>query len=247
MTALVTVETVILALLTVLVAGLLRAYGSVLARLHRLDGGADRDSGPSGAKQFTVLPAPVVASPTAAPVTFGPAHDVSGSTLGGELVHARVAGVEHDTVLLFLSSGCASCAVFWQELARPVPLPARTRLLVVVQDPDEESPAALAELAPAGVDVLQSSQAWRDYEVPGSPHAVLVDGASGRVRGEGTGQSLGQVAALLARATGDASYLAGPAAPKSPRDVRDEAEVDRALLAAGIVPGDPRLYGGQAP
>ena len=37
--ALVLVETVLLAVLTVLVAGLLRAHGTVLRRLHQLDGG----------------------------------------------------------------------------------------------------------------------------------------------------------------------------------------------------------------
>ena len=40
MTALLIVETVILAVLCVLVAGLLRGYASVLRRLHQLDGGA---------------------------------------------------------------------------------------------------------------------------------------------------------------------------------------------------------------
>jgi hypothetical protein len=243
MTVLVIVETVILALLTVLVAGLLRAYAGVLARLHRLDGGVDRQSGP---RPFTLVPvAPSIPpTPPAADTGFGPAHDIEGETLSGELVHARVVGVEHDTVLLFLSSGCTSCAAFWDELHAPVPLPPHARLLVVAQSASDESVALLAAVAPKGVDVVLSSQAWRDYEVPGAPHVVLVHGPNGRIRGEGTGQSLRQVAELLARATGDASFVApvGPL-PKSARDQRDEAEVDRALLTAGILPGDPRLYG----
>jgi hypothetical protein len=81
--------------------------------------------------------------------------------------------------------------------------------------------------------------------VPGSPHAVFVDGRTGRVRGEGTGQSLRQVAQLLARATGDAGFVTGPSGAKSARDADQEAAVDRALLGAGILPGDPRLYGDQ--
>lgn len=238
MTILVLVETVLLAVLTVLVAGLLRAYGTVLRRLHELDSG-----GTSGPRQFDVLPTPTARQPTEA--EFGPAHDFTGETLSGEIVSARVVGADHDTLLLFLSSGCATCETFWTELARPgaIHLPAGTRLLVVPQSAADESPDDLAAVAPDGVDVVLSSDAWRDYGVPGSPHAVFVDGRSGRIRGEGTGQSLRQVAELLARATGDAGFVTGGSAPKSARDRRQEMSVDRELLAAGILPGDPRLYG----
>ena len=232
MTVLVLIETVLLAVLTVLVAGLLRAYGTVLRRLHELDGG-------NAPGQFAVPPAS-----TSSPAEFGPAHDIAGETLSGELVTTRVAGVEHDTLLLFLSSGCATCETFWAELATPyaIRLPAATRLLVVPQDAAEESPRDLAALAPDGVDVVLSSAAWHDYAVPGSPHAVYVDGRSGRIRGEGTGQSLGQVAELLAQATGEVGFVAAAGGPKSPRDQRQEATVDRELLSAGILPGDVRLY-----
>ena len=233
MTVLVLVETVVLVALTVLVAGLLRAYGTVLRRLHELDGGGHR-------RQFDLRPAA-----TQPPAEFGPAYDVAGVTPTGEIVSARVVDVEHDTVLLFLSSGCESCATFWTELASPgaIRLPGATRLLVVAQSPTEESPRDLAELAPDGVDVVLSSDAWRDYEVPGSPHVVYVDGRSGRVRGEGTGQSLQQVTELLARSTGDAGFVTGEPLPKSARDRQQESVVDRELLAAGILPGDARLYG----
>jgi hypothetical protein len=239
MTILVLVETVLLAVLTVLVAGLLRAYGAVLRRLHELGAGTSA----SGPRQFDVLPEPTVRRPSEP--EFGPAHDITGETLDGEIVSARVVGVEHDTLLLFLSSGCATCAAFWSELGTPgaIHLPSGARLLVVPQSAVDESPDDLAALAPDGVDVVLSSDAWRDYEVPGSPHVVFVDGRSGRIRGEGTGQSLQQVAELLARATGDAGFLTGGAAPKSTRDRMQEMSVDRELLAAGILPGDPRLYG----
>lgn len=240
MTVLVLVETVLLAVLTVLVAGLLRAYGTVLRRLHELDAGSS-----SGPRQFDVQPAPMVRQP--ADPGFGPAHDVTGETLAGEIVRTRVVDVEHDTLLLFLSSGCATCETFWAELGTPggLRLPPGTRLLVVPQGAADESPDDLAAVAPDGVDVVLSSDAWRDYGVPGSPHVVFVDGPSGRIRGEGTGQSLRQVAELLARATGDAGFLTGRSAPKSARDEQQELSVDRELLAAGILPGDPRLYGSE--
>lgn len=233
MTILALVETVLLAVLTVLVAGLLRAYGTVLRRLHELDGGGTQG-------QFAVRPA----EPEPA-AEFGPAHDIAGETLTGELVSARVAGVEHDTLLLFLSSGCPTCRTFWAELgtAGAVRLPPNTRLLVVPQSATEESPRELAALAPDGVDVVLSSAAWHDYAVPGAPHAVYVDGGTGRIRGEGTGQSLRQVAELLAQATGEAGFAVAAAGPKSARDRRQEAAIDRELLGAGILPGDPRLYG----
>jgi hypothetical protein len=238
MTILVLVETVLLAVLTVLVAGLLRAYGTVLRRLHEIDPGRS-----SGSAEFEMLPTPTVRQP--AEPEFGPAHDVTGETLDGEIVSTRVVGVEHDTLLLFLSSGCGTCETFWAELAAgdAIHLPTGTRLLVVPQSAADESPDDLAALAPDGVDVVLSSDAWRDYGVPGSPHVVFVDGGTGRIRGEGTGQSLHQVAELLARATGDAGFLTGGSAPKSGRDRQQERSVDRELLAAGILPGDPRLYG----
>lgn len=237
MIVLVLVETVLLAVLTVLVAGLLRAHGTVLRRLHQLDGGPGGSGEPP---VFSIQPpaqSPRRAEPDPA------AHDVSGETPEGEIVTVRVVDVDHDTLLLFLSSGCETCRAFWQELAGPVPLPRGTRLLVVAQGADAESPAELARLAAPEVDVVLSSDAWRDYEVPGSPHAVFVDGRAGRVRGEGTGQSLQQVARLLAQSTGDAAFVATPSSTKPARDAEQEASVDRALLAAGILPGDPRLYG----
>ena len=262
MTTLVLVETVLLVVLTVLVAGLLRAYGTVLQRLHQLDAGGSATQ--PAARQFDLLPLarpmPAFGAPAPDPLPvevpaptadFAEAHDIAGETLDGQLVSARVSGVEHDTLLLFLSSGCSSCEVFWSELGQPVPLPAGTRLLVVPQGPREESRADLVAMAPAGLDVVLSSEAWRDYEVPGSPHVVFVDGRTGRIRGEGTGQSLRQVSELLARSTGDAGFVGAASGDtrgldgvhKSTRDAEQEAVVDRELLAAGIVPGDPRLYG----
>jgi hypothetical protein len=233
MTVLVLLETVLLVVLTVLVAGLLRAYATVLKRLHRLDGG-------ELGTQFRLEPA---ATSVQARDDWTSGHDLAGESVQGELLTSRVIGVEHDTVLLFLSSGCASCAAFWDELARPVQLPADTRLVIVTQGGEADSRSAIAELAPNGVDVILSTEAWRDYEVPGSPHVVYVEGRTGRVRGEGTGQSWGQVAQLLARATGDSTYLTGGGARSKPRrDAETEAAVDRELMAAGIYPGDPRLY-----
>lgn len=241
MTVLIALESVLLAALTVLVAGLLRAYGTVLRRLHALDGGRSRD--------FALEPAAAASVDTPQRRdSWTTAHDVAGETIGGELVSTQVVGVDHDTVLLFLSSGCASCAIFWDELRFGVSVPEGTRLLVIAQGSEFDDPSALAALAPSNVDVLMSTQAWRDYEVPGSPHVVYVEARTGRIRGEGTGQSWSHVADLLARASGDPTFVGAlPRQAKPARDAEVEARIDRELMAAGIMPGDPRLYGDNAP
>jgi hypothetical protein len=240
MTAVLVVETVVLALLCVLVAGLLRGYAGVLQRLHALDGGAADQPPPFRTVADVVEPAARPTVGISGRDEWQPAHDVEGVTLTGEIVSARTVGVPRDTVLAFLSSGCDGCAGFWHELAEglDVALPAGSRLLVVTKAPTDESPAALAALCPAGVDLVMSSQAWSDYAVPGSPYIVVADGRTGRVKGEGSGTSFSQIGGLISQASADGSRISKPAA-----DRERESDVDRALLAAGIGPGDPSLYG----
>ena len=116
-------------------------------------------------------------------------------------------------------------------------LPAGSRLLVVTKSATDESPAALAALCPPGVDLVMSSQAWSDYAVPGSPYIVVADGRTGRIKGEGSGTSFSQIGGLISQASADGGRFSKPAA-----DRERESDVDRALLAAGIGPGDPSLY-----
>jgi hypothetical protein len=259
MTILVTLETVVLLILTVLVAGLLRAYGTVLRRLHELapPGPTPQDFGLPDERR---LRSEQWAEPLPAPDTRGEwsaAHDLSGESVTGEIITARVVGSDRDAVLLFLSSTCASCEDFWTELAQRDMrrLPPSIRLVIVTQGPEAESRAAIAALAPAGIDVIMSTQAWQEYEVPGSPHVVFVEGSTGRVRGEGTGQSWMQLRGMLERAGSDSSTglptsrrdgtdkSRRDGTDKSRRDGDQEREVDQVLMTAGIRPGDPRLYG----
>jgi hypothetical protein len=239
MTVLIVVETVVLAVLCVLVAGLLRGYATLLRRLHDLDGGGSADE-PPPFRTASDVPAPVVHR-VAGRDEWSAGHDLDGTTLLGEAVHLRTVGVEHDTLLAFLSSGCTGCVGFWDELARPGAwsMPAGTRLVVVCKDADDESPAALESLCPPGVDLVMSTQAWADYEVPGSPFVIVVDGRSGRVKGQGSGGSFSQLTALVAQALGD-THIRSVRKPAG--DVEREADVDRALFQAGILPGDPSLY-----
>ncbi|CAN5792427.1 hypothetical protein BH24ACT3_BH24ACT3_09750 [soil metagenome] len=247
MTVLIAVETVVLVLLAVLVVGLLRSHADILRRLHELDGGREQDGTPRPARAadhgFRVMPG----TPTPGDREgFTGAQDLSGVGVGEDAIAIRVTGVEHDTVVAFLSSGCLTCSRFWDAFAQPdrLGLRADTRLVVVTKDPAEDSPSKIAELAPAGVPLVMSSAAWADYDVPGSPYFVLVDGPSGAVRGEGTGMDWDQVSGLLAQATDDLAHASGSARrpSKAQADAEREARIDRELLNAGVRPGDETLY-----
>ncbi len=151
------------------------------------------------------------------------------------------------TLLAFLSTGCASCAGFWSSFRHPdqVGLPTGTRLVVVTKGPEREIPAEVAALAAPGLSLVMSSDAWTDYEVPGSPFFVLVDGTAGRRIGEGVANHIDQVAELVRRAEIDAEAFS--LSTRAGRDVgldgpARESANDAELRAAGILPGDPSLY-----
>lgn len=243
MSAVVTLLAVVVAVLVVLVAGLLRSHALVLRKLHELGAGI---GDPTGAPDPTpaVRAAAGRPSPSDAPVGRA-AADIVGVDARGDAVALRIVGAPHDTVLAFLSSTCLTCAGFWDELRDPrsIRLPDGARLVVVAKGPAEESPSAIADLAPQAFTTVLSSEAWEAYDVPGSPYVVCVDGPSGTVKGEGTGGSWAQVAGLLAQATGDLGFTAAGARRRKARaDVERESDIDAALLAAGVLPGDERLY-----
>lgn len=258
MTVVVVAEGLALAVLALLVVGLLRSHAEILKRLHDLgagiEPGAERSGDPvarpassprPGSPGYPVMPQ--VPSPPDRE-EFGGAADVVGLGAGGqETVSVRITGVEHDTVVAFLSSGCLTCQRFWDAFHKPrkLDLPAGTRLVVVTKGPDAESPSAVAGLAPSGFPTVMSSEAFTDYDVPGSPYFVFVHGPTGRVRGEGTGPDWEQVSSLLSQATGDAALtatLAPNAIRKPDADAEREARVDRELHDAGVLPGDPSLF-----
>ncbi|MDQ1721816.1 MAG: hypothetical protein QOI26_1550 [Pseudonocardiales bacterium] len=240
MTALLIAETVILAVLCVLVAGLLRGYAAVLRRLHQLDGGAE--AGPPPFRTVPAIPEPPDGHRIEGRDEWAESHDIDGISLHGEIVSVRTVGVEQDTILAFLSSNCEGCAGFWHELGEPGSwtTPVGSRLLVVTKGPEDESPSVLSQLCPDGVDLVMSSQAWTDFEVPGSPYVVVADGRTGRVKGEGSGTSFSQVSGLIRQSVEDSRH---PAMARKPdADRRRERDVDRILLTAGIGPQDPSLH-----
>jgi len=275
MVALAIVLSAVVLLLAVLVAGLLRSHADILKALHDLGAGvgepgtahdqgrADRHAGHPGGVGTA---GPDDGAPARVPLTIGPplpgernstsAPTVVGVTPRGDALAVAVTGGDHLTLLAFLSSGCATCAGFWQAFRTPdrLGLPARTRLVVVTKGPEMEIPGEVAAQAPEGLPVVMSTEAWGDYEVPGSPFFVLVDGGSGRRIGEGVANHVQQVVELIRRAESDARVFsigdrAQSESPSQSRTYTDgldgperEVENDRELLDAGILPGDPSLY-----
>ncbi len=234
MLALVIAEGLAVALLGLLVAGLLRSHAEILRALHDLGADLDPDS------RTPVIPASRVASLRAEDV----AHDVAGQRLDGSAAAIGVVGAPHDSVLAFLSSGCATCHPFWDSLRAGGSPGGDARVVVVVQD--EDNRGRLQQLAGPDLDVIASSRAWADYGVPGSPHIVQVHGPTGRVVGEGTGQTWEQVMDLLDH--GDDARRRGPSPAEPVDDDRDNAtRIDAELAAAGIGPGHPSLHDQRPP
>jgi hypothetical protein len=217
-TALVAVETVLLVLLVVLVAGLLRSHAEILRRL----GPASDDLSPT-----TPAPASAASRPRGTPPAPIMGTSPSGDVLALDLASDGAAG--EATLLAFLTSGCTTCQGFWDTLSEPR-LPAGVRTVIVTRGADGESPSRIGQLAPDGIPVVMSSQAWRDYQIPGAPYFVLADG---EIRGEGAASSWQALASLVGDAIAD--ERSGGA------DARGR-DIDRVFAAAGIGPEDPSLY-----
>lgn len=214
-TALLAVETLLLVLLLVLVAGLLRSHAAILRRL----GPADVAAPPPPRPRATETAA-------AAPVAGRTPH-------GDALALSFVEG--QPTLLAFLTTGCSTCAIFWEALGTQQP-PGGAQTVIVTHGSEREQPGRLKKLQPDGVPVVMSSQAWEDYGVPGAPYFVLVDGA---VRGEGMATSWTALSSLISDAIDDVRAAAGPVPPAP--------DIDERLAAAGIGPDDPSLYPGGRP
>jgi hypothetical protein len=238
MNVLVGVETVLLVVVGILLVGVLRSHAELLRRFD------ERNASPAAAVASARRLADGVQPPPSR--TLAEAVDVVGTTLDGDAVKIAVAGAPGSTLLAFLSSGCLGCGAFWEALGERPEVPGDARLVVVTKDTAFESPSKLVDLAPEGVPLVMSSNAWERYGVSGSPYFVLVDGPSGRVRGEGTATSWPQVASLLRDALTDAALAerreAVPASDAAARLARADAE----LASAGITPGHPSLYGAEA-
>jgi len=241
--ALVIVSTFVVLMLGILVAGLLRSHADILRSLHELGVGV---GDPSAAPAPAPAPAPVTLTTPASSPALGVAPAVAGVTPNGDARAIAVDNSDDLTLLGFLSSGCTGCAAFWDALQDPgrLQLPDRTRVVIVTKGPDREVPSEVRLRATGRVPVVMSTDAWVDYQVPGSPFFVLVDGATGRKVGQGVASQVGQLAELVRRAEHDRSSAGGGRGrgEGSPGGLAREAAADEVLAAAGIYPGDASLY-----
>jgi hypothetical protein len=233
-TAIVSVETVLLVILVVLVAGLLRSHAEILRRL-----GPAESAGPA----TSVPDASGLGAPRAPERPAGaPAAPIAGTTPDDDAIALDLAAPGGPTLLAFLSSGCSTCAAFWAGL-REARLPAGIQPVVITRGADRERVGRLRELAPPGVAVVMSSQAWADYAVPGSPYFVLVDG---RIRGEGVATTWPALSSLVADAIADEREAgAGAGAGLGSDGTARALTVERTLAASGIGPDHPSLYPGR--
>jgi hypothetical protein len=220
-TAVVIIEAVVIVLLLVLVAGLLKSHAEILRRLDTL--GAHGDE-PNRAQRLGTTG-----------FDKAPAAEISGVDPAGAMVNVSLTHGRGETLVSFLSSGCASCRVFWDELADNAELPTPdTRPVIVTKGPQAESPAKIAALAPKGVTVVMSDEAWDTFRVPLTPYFMLVDG-DGAVIGEGSATNLNHLLGLFRQSAADSN-------PTRLSTLGRERLTDDQLSGSGIEPGDQSLY-----
>ncbi len=252
MLAVVIAEGVAIALLAVLVLGLLRSHALILRALHELGAGLELEKdAASGGQGSPPGPVAVQIEPGVVPATRSEssrAHDVIGDDLRGRPAQVRLAGGASGagpTLLAFLTSGCSVCQTFWEELGPDTDTPGDARLVVVAKGSGDESPATLQRLARPGVEVVTSSAAWADYDIPGSPYFVLVE--DGVVTGEGSATNWPSVRDLLQQAVDETTHARAAAGRSGPgaRDRRGctggprRPEPDRRRAGRGRHPPRP--------
>jgi hypothetical protein len=239
MWAIVIGNAVIVALFAVLVVGLLRSYATVLVRLDGLESGG----GAAGA----VLPGigTLAADLPMPPERAGqrPAMTVVGLDTAGQEVQVSTSPGGASTLLAFMTSGCTTCQGFWSALGgeESDELTSHLRVVVVIKDPELESPSRLRAAGADRVTLVHSSKAWDDYGVPGSPYFVYIDGPTGLIHGEGSALAWEQLESLLRDAIADSEAAAAGTPTGSRAAVRAQL-AERALIESGIALDDPSLF-----
>ncbi len=128
-----------------------------------------------------------------------PARDIWGITPEGAPVGVDLDGRRRLVVLVFLSTHCEGCELFWRGV-RDTP-PAEVDLVVVTKGPATVAAGDVGALA-EGMEapVVLSDAAWTDYRVTGYPFLVLVDPTSRTILGESVGFGWSDIASLIERA-----------------------------------------------
>jgi hypothetical protein len=249
MVAAVVVLVLIVGILALLVAGLLRSHAEILRALHDLGINLDPDDLASAGHTHSVTQPqlrPGIPSPRIGEVE---PRDIIGVDLSNEALSVAVVGTGRLTLLAFLSSSCLTCRGFWKDLDNDrISIPAGARPVIVAKGFESESESALRDLLPRNVTTILSSAGWIDYDVPVAPYFVLVDGGSDTIIGEGAAATWAQLENLMTQSMADLGFSAEPDPTGGNRRAFGRGGADRAarvdaeLRAAGLEPGDPRLY-----
>lgn len=223
----------LIAFLGLLVLGLLRSHADILKRLDSLGAGLAEGHNHGASIGLTAKPA---GSGT-------PAPEIAGVTPDGEPVVVVPLSGADPTLVAFLSTSCSSCTSFWEMLDAPIRHfgEHRHRVVIVTRGEGEESPSRAGSLARGTATVIMSSDAWDDYEVPGAPYFVVAHHGSGGIVGEGTASDFGALEEFLRDSANDLAWDRRRAEALDAGDA-EESRVDADLRAAGMAPGDPRLY-----
>jgi hypothetical protein len=249
MVAVVVALVFIVGILALLVAGLLRSHAEILRALHDLGINLDPSDLTSGTQSQSVAQPrlrPGIPSPRAGEVE---PTDIIGVDISNEALSVAIVGTGRLTLLAFLSSSCLTCRGFWKDLDNDrVSIPGGARPVIVAKGFEAESESALRDLAPRNVTTIMSSAGWSDYEVPVAPYFVLVDGATDSIVGEGAAATWAQLENLMSQSMADLGLAFDREQQSSSkrtfgrRGADRAARVDQELRAAGLEPGDARLY-----
>lgn len=121
--------------------------------------------------------------------------DLRGVTVDGEQTEYALETLETPTLVAFLSTTCGICLSLWERLRDEgldgVPA------VVVTKDAAVEKVDVVRDMTDSGsLPVVMSSEAWDDYEVPGSPYFLVVGGDPGVILAEGEASSWDEVRSL---------------------------------------------------
>ena len=197
---------VVVALLTVVVVALVRAQLTTAERVAVVERRLLRNQ-----NRARPTPAASAAAPEELPMdnpslaAAGPGGgdlvDVRGVSVWGEPAGYSLESPARPTLVAFLSTTCGVCLGLWERLRDEgldgVPA------VVVTKDPDVEHQHVALSLADGGsLPVVMSSEAWDDYEVPGSPYFLVVGGEPATVLAESGASSWDAVRSLAHQSVG---------------------------------------------
>jgi hypothetical protein len=236
----------VVGLLTVLVVGLLRSHAEILERLAQAEGAveaaAEAAAEPADPHRWRP-PEERVTTAVSPSIVADSVRELSIDEVGGETLDRvpRVVRLTHEkpTLIAFLSTGCLSCASFFESFAATSPdsLEPDVDLLIVPKSREEENLTKLRKLAPPSFPypTIMSSETWAALQVPGSPYFVLVDGETHHLLGAGSANTWQQVQSLVEDSLGERETAVGGTSSRLAREHADLAE-------AGIGPDHPSLY-----